>query len=155
MEITITFAEPADEEKLRDILLDTDMGLAGEIEDHVVLRRGSDILAGGALYQAEEDLFHLLVFAVAKKERGRGMGQRLLREISARPWDFCRGATTPKGGSFKLTTVARGEAVAFYRSCGYQACVFSLVPAPFDSQCEDCPDQMECKPAPLVFKGGK
>jgi N-acetylglutamate synthase-like GNAT family acetyltransferase len=151
MDQTIAFATPADEEELSVLLQDTDMGLAGYIGEHVVLRRGKDILAGGCLYQAEEDLFHLLVFAVAEAERGRGAGQRLLREMSAHPWAYCLGAIKPPGGSYRITTVAKGAAAAFYRKSNYQACDFSQVPVPFDSQCGDCPERTECKPVPLVF----
>lgn len=151
MDKIIAFGEPADERELRGILLDTGMDLAGDIEEHIVLKRGPEILAGGRLYQADEDLFHLLVFAVAEEERGRGTGQRLLRELSARPWAYCREAVEPASGPYRITTVAKGEAAAFYMKGNYQACDFSQVPVPFDSQCEECPDRTACKPVPLVF----
>ncbi len=148
---TISFAGPADEEELRGMLTATGMDLAGEIEEHVVLREGAEILAGGRLYQADEDLFHLLVFAVAERERGRGTGRRLLRELSERPWEYCRDAVEPPGGSFRVTTVAKGEAAAFYKRCDYRMCEVSQLPSPFDRQCEDCPDREQCAPVAMVF----
>jgi N-acetylglutamate synthase-like GNAT family acetyltransferase len=66
------FASPADEARLQEIFTAADMDMAGEAEEHVVVRRDGKGVAGGRLYQAEEDLFHLLVFAVAAEERGRG-----------------------------------------------------------------------------------
>lgn len=148
---TISFAGPDDEEKLRDMLTATGMDLAGEIEEHVVLREGAEILAGGRLYQADEDLFHLLVFAVAESERGRGTGRRLLRELCERPWEYCRDAVKPLSGSFRVTTVAKGEAADFYKRCDYRMCETSLLPPPFDRQCEDCPDREPCAPVAMVF----
>lgn len=152
VDFVVAFAEPQDEEVLRAMLLDTGMDLAGEIEEHVVLRRGGEVVAGGRLYQAEEELFHLLVFAVAAVERGQGEGRRLLRAMSDRPWEYCRDAVRPAGGPFAVTTVARGEAEDFYKKCGFIACDFSNVPAPFDGQCEDCPDRAECNPSALVYR---
>jgi GNAT superfamily N-acetyltransferase len=149
---TISFAGPADEDKLRGMLTATGMDLAGEVVEHVVLREGAEILAGGRLYQADEDLFHLLVFAVAERDRGRGTGRRLLRELCERPWQYCRDAAEPPGGSYRVTTVARGEAAAFYKRCDYRVCEVSLLPPPFDRQCEDCPDREPCGPVAMVFE---
>ncbi|MDT8899819.1 GNAT family N-acetyltransferase [Anaeroselena agilis] len=148
---TITFAEPADEETLRTMFTAAGMDLAGEAEEHVVLRDGANILAGGRLYQADEDLFHLLVFAVAQGERGRGTGRRLMRELCERPWEYCRDAVEPTGGTFRITTMAKGESAAFYKRCDYRECEASLLPPPFDSQCEDCPDCEQCGPVAMVY----
>lgn len=148
---TISFAGPADEDKLRGMLTATGMDLAGEVEEHVVFREGAEILAGGRLYQADEDLFHLLVFAVAERERGRGTGRRLLRELCERPWEYCRDAAEPPGRSYRITTVAKGGAAAFYKCCDYRECEVSLLPPPFDRQCEDCPDREQCGPVAMVF----
>lgn len=150
---TISFAGPADEEMLRSIMTATGMELAGEIEEHVVLREGAEILAGGRLYQADEDLFHLLVFAVAERERGRGTGRKLLRELCQRPWEYCRDAVETSGGSYRVTTVAKGDAADFYKRCDYRVCEASELPPPFDRQCEDCPDREACGPVAMVFEG--
>jgi len=149
----IVFARAADEDALRTILTEPGMDLAGGIEDHVVLKEGNQIIAGGMLYQVGADSFHLLVLAVAAQDRGRGAGRRLLREICARPWRYCRETAGVRRGPYWITTVARGKAAMFYNKCGFQKCDFSRLPPPFDRQCEECPDKKECGPAPLVFSG--
>jgi N-acetylglutamate synthase-like GNAT family acetyltransferase len=152
---TIVFAGPEDEEELRSILTETGMDLAGEAEDHILLKQQDRILAGGMLYQAEEDLFHLMVFAVSKEERGRSTGRRLLQELDSRPWKYSRDAMEPTADAYQITTIAKGEVALFYKKCGYQACDFSRLPDPFGRQCEQCPDQEDCNPVPMVFVGMK
>ncbi len=150
---TVTFAKPADEGELYDILADTDMGLAGDIGEHIVLREGAAIRAGGRLYQADEALFHLMVFAVAGDERGRGTGRRFLRALTAGPWLHCRGGVEPPGGSYRITTMAKGSATGFYARAGFRPCKAAQLPALFAGQCEGCPDREECGPVPMVYTG--
>lgn len=148
----IEFAGPADEARLKEIFTAADMDLAGEAEEHVVVRRGGAVVAGGRLYQAEEDLFHLLVFAVAAAERGRGTGRRLLAALAAHPWEYCLEAVRPEG-SYRVTTMAKGAAAAFYKRVGFTVCDAAALPAPFGEQCRDCPDRDKCEPVPLEFAG--
>ena len=151
MKDCITFAEPADEAELKRIFTDTGMDLAGDIEEHVILRNGKRMLAGGMFYQMDEGLFHLLVFAVSPKEHRQGIGRKFLQQLSARPWLYCREATEPEGGFYRISTIARGPAVPFYLRNQYQACDAEQLPFPFDQQCESCPGQKECNPVPMLF----
>jgi N-acetylglutamate synthase-like GNAT family acetyltransferase len=148
----IEFAGPADENRLKEIFTAAEMDMAGEAEEHVVLRKGGGVVAGGRLYQAEEDLFHLLVFAVAAEERGRGTGRRLLAALAARPWEYCLEAVRPEG-PYRVTTMAKGTAAAFYQRAGFTVCDAAALPAPFGEQCRDCPDREACGPVPLEFTG--
>lgn len=145
------FASPADEARLQEIFTAADMDMAGEVEEHVVVRRDGKVVAGGRLYQAEEDLFHLLVFAVAAEERGRGTGRELLAAMAVRPWEFCLEAVRP-AGSYRITTMAKGAAAAFYKRVGFTVCDAAALPAPFGEQCRDCPDRVKCDPVPMEFK---
>lgn len=151
MKECITFAEPADEAELRRIFTDTGMDLAGDIEEHVILRNGKHMLAGGMFYQMDEGLFHLLVFAVAPKERRQGIGHKFLQRLSAAPWQYCREATVPENDLYRISTIARGPAVPFYLKNKYQAGAAEQLPFPFDRQCGICPDQKECNPVPMFF----
>lgn len=146
----IAFAGPADEEELKGLLTGTGMDLAGDVTEHVVLRQGDRILAGARLFQVDDELFHLMVFAVAAAERGRGTGRAFLRELGACPWAYCREAL-PVGGPYRVTTVAKGTAAGFYNQVGYRECGFAQLPAPFDEQCAICPDREQCSPVPMVF----
>jgi N-acetylglutamate synthase-like GNAT family acetyltransferase len=148
----VTFAGPDDGAELYDILADTDMGLAGEPEEHVVLRQGGAILAGGRLYQADEDLFHLMVFAVAASDRGRGTGRRFLRKLAARPWLYCRDGVAPPDGTYRVTTMAKGAAAGFYAKAGFRPCDAVKLPAPFAGQCDGCPDREACRPLPMAYE---
>jgi len=153
LEQIVAFAEYKEKEQLRSLFAETDMGLAGEIEDHVLLKKGDRILAGGRLVQMDESLFHLMVFAVDKAKRGTGLGKKLIDKLCQFPWAYCREAEKLKGLEYTITTIAKGTAVPFYQNCGYQMISFAELPEPFDLQCRECPDQKECKPMALAFYG--
>jgi ABC-type branched-subunit amino acid transport system ATPase component len=46
-EMEILFAQPKDEEELRAILIEHHMDIAGNVEEHVILKQDGVILAGG------------------------------------------------------------------------------------------------------------
>ena len=152
---SIDFAASEQREELGGILAGHDLAMAGETEDHVVLLDDGKILAGALLWQMDEGLFHLLVFGVRHEERNTGVGRRLLQEISRQPWKYCRDASEPGVGAYRITTVARGKSASFYQKCGFRACDFSLLPIPFDGQCDSCPDREECKPVAMDYQGAK
>jgi GNAT superfamily N-acetyltransferase len=153
LEQIFTFAEIEDEEELKNLLAETGMKLAGEAAEHVLLKVDSKIMAVGRLLELDDGLFHLLVFAVIKEERGKGVGGRLIGKLSEIPWNYCRESVGIPGGSYLITTVARGQAVTFYKKYGYEDCDFSLLILPFDKQCETCPDKTACSPQAMVFSG--
>ena len=84
--------------------------MAGENEDHVVLQEGGKILAGGLLWQMDEDLFHLLVLGVRQEERNTGIGRQLLQEM-CRPWKYCRDATFTGENRFPEAHMSVEEAI--------------------------------------------
>ena len=153
MEFSIGFAASRQEDELNNILQGHGMGLAGDIGDHVALVADGKVLGGGLLWQLDQDVFHLLVLGVAQDGRRQGIGGRLLNEICSNPWQYCRDAAEPVGASFRITTVARGEAVPFYQKCGFRTCDPDELPDPFGAQCGECPDRAECNPATMVFQG--
>ena len=149
----IGFAAAVQKDELDRLLSEHNMGLAGEPEEHVVIMAEGKVLGGGLLWQLEEDLFHLLVLGVEQEYRNKGTGQRLLKEICSNPWRYCRDASDCSVSEFRITTMARGTAVAFYRKCGFKICEPAELPVPFGDQCCECPDRMECFPAAMIFSG--
>lgn len=155
MDYEITFASPDDEEVLQDVLSETDMGIAGDITEHAVIKKGNEILGGGMLGQTGEKRFHLLVFAVRQGDRGLGIGRRLINELIRQPWKYCLNSEGNAADDYKITTVAKGESAKFYKKNGFTVCDFSQLDYPFNQQCDDCPDRSRCNPAAMMFAGGK
>jgi len=145
----IRFADSTDAEVLQGIFLESDMDLAGEIEEHIVISRGDSIIGGGMLTQTDQDLFHLIVFAISEHERTHGLGRLLLDRLLQRPWDFCRGGSMPEGSSYRVTTVAKGKSAGFYGKLGFVPCDFNDLAALFAGQCDDCPEAAECHPVAM------
>ncbi|QDR81668.1 GNAT family N-acetyltransferase [Sporomusa termitida] len=152
MNTEIVFATDNDEEELQELFTECGMGLAGDIEEHLLIKRDHKIMAGAMLAQVDDHRFHLLVFAVRADARNQGTGRHLLQELLHRPGHYCR----PEFGShrarpYQVTTVAKGEAARFYEKNGFAACAFSALAAPYDRQCEACPEQAACRPVAMLF----
>lgn len=146
-------AQTKDEQELRAILTEHHMDIAGNVEEHVILKQDEVILAGGKVTELEDGLFHLEVFGVKQDVRGMGAGTILLTKMVGEPWKYSLSPAAGRKREYRITTVARGEAVDFYKKCGFVPYSFSELTWPYDVQCEDCPEREECNPAPMVFKG--
>jgi len=155
MDYEITFASPDDEEVLQSVLIETDMGIAGDVTEHAVIKKDNEILGGGMLAQIGTSSYHLLVFAVRQGDHGRGIGRRLLNELIKQPWEYCLNGEGIAAGDYKITTVAKGESAKFYEKNGFVVCDFSQLDYPFDQQCDECPDRKDCNPAAMMFMGCK
>jgi N-acetylglutamate synthase and related acetyltransferases len=153
METTIRFANIEDEEQLRDLLVSYDMDLAGEIEEHVVAECGNEIIAGGMLSQIDHDLYHLEVLAVNDQWQRTGAGRLLLSRMVKYPWVYCH-TVSPDDQTYVVTTVARGDAVPFYKNCGFEPCSFDELTVPYNEQCNECPSRENCQPVPMIFRRG-
>lgn len=149
MSYEIRFADQTDEAILQGIFLESDMDLAGEIDEHIVISRGDTVIGGGMLTQTDADSYHLIVFAISEDERTHGLGRLLLDRLLQQPWDFCRDGSMPGGSSYRVTTVAKGKSAGFYGKLGFVLCEFSDLAAPFAGQCADCPEAADCHPAAM------
>jgi N-acetylglutamate synthase and related acetyltransferases len=153
MNYQILFAGNDDEEPLREILLDSDMDMAGAIENHVLIKKDKEVLGGGRLAQTGKADFHLLVFAVRGTVRGKGVGSLLLQELINQPWIYCLAGLEPPDPEYRVTTVAKGKSAGFYKENGFSACDFSSLADPFNEQCDVCPDKSGCNPVAMAFTG--
>ncbi|MDF2874296.1 MAG: hypothetical protein K0R22_979 [Sporomusa sp.] len=152
MNTEIVFATGKDEEELQELFTECGMGLAGDIDEHMLIKQDNKIMAGAMMSQVDDSRFHLLVFAVSADARNQGTGRQLLQELLHRPGHYCR----PEFGShsaqpYQVTTVAKGEAARFYEKNGFAACDFSALAYPYDRQCEACPEKTACKPVAMMF----
>ncbi len=154
MDSIIRFAYREEEDELREIMLSFGMDLAGDIEDHVIVIEGETISAGGRLSLIDRNTFHLEVLGVRNDRRRTGAGRLLLSRFLSDPWEYCQGEALGPDECYKITTVSRGEAVAFYAKMGFIRCDYSDLEWPYNEQCETCPDAETCKPVPMVYRGG-
>ena len=150
----ILFAEEDAEVELRGILIDSNMDIAGEIQEHVLIKKDGEIIGGGMLSQTGAAVYHLLVFAVRESARKHGIGSILLKELISRPWRYCLNSTGAIDGAYKVTTAAKGKSAPFYQKNGFVPCEFSELADPFRDQCRECPDLEDCNPVPMVYAGG-
>lgn len=146
----IDFATSEDADELQDLFAGYGMGLAGDIDEHVLVKADEKILAGAMLSQIDTDFFHLLVFAVKEEGRNKGIGSQLLQELLRNPEKYCRFLDDSSNGSYKVSTVAKGDAKSFYKKNGFIACDFSELAEPYDEQCMECPDKAECNPVAMI-----
>jgi N-acetylglutamate synthase-like GNAT family acetyltransferase len=151
--VIIRFATRRDQKKLQEICVAAGMDLAGEVEEHVVIKQDSVLIGGAMLAQTDNDAFHLLLIAVDETYRGNGSGGRLLQALLGDPWSCCRDALDGSGKSYRVTTVARGTEAGFYRKHGFAPCDFADLADPFRDQCECCPDRDGCHPVAMRFDG--
>jgi N-acetylglutamate synthase-like GNAT family acetyltransferase len=153
MNYQIVFARPDNEAQLRGILLESDMDIAGEVREHVLIKSADEIIGGGMLSQTGAGVYHLIVFAVKESARGNGIGRVLLKELLGQPWKHCLNGTGTPGGAFCVTTVAKGRSAGFYRKNGFAPCDFSALAEPFRGQCRECPEKDDCHPVALSYQG--
>lgn len=149
MSYTIGFAVQEDELPLQEIFQANDMDLAGEIQEHIVIKQADRLIGGGMLTQTDQDSYHLIVFAINNDEHKQGLGRRLLQQLLERPWDYCCAGSVPSRDSYCITTVAKGKSAGFYAKNGFSACNFSDLYPPFHDQCQICPDLHDCQPVAM------
>ncbi|NLO97486.1 MAG: GNAT family N-acetyltransferase [Peptococcaceae bacterium] len=152
--VQILFARPEDEEELRDIFWNYGMDMSGDITEHLVVKNGVELLAGGKLSELEEKKFYLEVIGVKEGYNGCGYGSLLLNKMVQNPWECCKKPISQNRGKYVITTIARGRAVNFYQRHGFKPCDFEQIPLEYRYQCSDCPEKEDCGPVPMILIGG-
>ncbi|SMC37845.1 GNAT family N-acetyltransferase [Sporomusa malonica] len=147
----IEFATNNDLDELQSLFLEYGMGLAGDIEEHILLKRDNDLLAGALLTSISDSVFHLSVLAVSHEGRSQGLGTQFMQELLRHPQKYCCDPGELVHGTFQVTTVARGTAINFYKKNGFVPSSFSKLVSPYNMQCNTCEEKEECNPVPMVF----
>lgn len=153
MNYDISFARSDDEAELRGIFLDSEMDLAGELEEHVVIKAREEVIGGGLLTRTGSDTYHLTVFAVRESERGNGIGNILIRELIRQPWKHSLNHIGAVNTHFTVTTMAKGKSSGFYRKNGFAPCSPVELADPYRGQCGDCPERESCGPVAMKYRG--
>lgn len=148
----IVFAEDGEEQALETFFQSFGMWPAGEAADHVVMRSEGEIKAAAMLWQMEDDLYHLAVFAVDRSLQGTGIGKRLLTALTREPEKYCRWPWSHRSSIYEITTAAKGSSQGFYKKNGFKVCAFSALAEPFDRQCLRCDDRTVCDPVAMIFR---
>lgn len=151
MKQEIVFATGDAEEELESLFFEYGMGLAGNVEEHIIVKDGRQIIAGALVAPIDNSLFHLSVLAVRNGGCNRGIGSHLLQEVIHHPEKYCSGTAQLNDYAYRVTTVARGAAADFYKKNGFIPCTFSELGYPYSEQCKACPDENDCHPVPMMF----
>lgn len=157
MAISISFAQEHEELDIINILTEYQMGYPGEIDEVLVAKDEGEIVGGAKISQCDEDWFFLEVIGVKDGLQSQGVGKALLATILEDPWECCKEVFWEKGidEEFTMATLARGYAVGFYEKMGFRPCTLEDIPEWYRDQCEECPEQEECQPVPMIYYGGK
>lgn len=149
----IVFATEADYPFVYELFIEHDMDVYGDITDHVVLMEDGEVCAAACMVQTDERNYHLENIAVAGNRKHNGYGGGLLAAITEKPWACCQPSSEPEKGAYRVSTVARGNAVEFYARYGFTTCGFTDLDPQYQNQCDECPDRIKCSPVPMIFTG--
>lgn len=155
MDYDISFARSDEEAELRGIFLDSEMDLAGELAEHVIIKTQDAVIGGGLMTQTGTDTFHLTVFAVWENARGTGVGSTLIRELVRNPWKYSLNHTGGISDRFTVTTMAKGKSSGFYLKNGFAPCSPAELADPYRGQCNDCPERESCNPVSMRYRGDR
>lgn len=131
-EICIRQGRSSDARSLIQLLASEGMGTEIDPAEFIVAEGDSRLLGAARLEWAGNDDAYLRPIAVATEAQGTGLGRALLERIF--------------GQCTRISVVARGDAVAFYRHLGFTAMDWSLVPSQYRDECECCGDFAQCRP---------
>ena len=109
-------------------------GMATDVDpvDFVVAEVNGRLLGAARLAWVGTDDAFLRPIVVATGARGTGLGRALLERLFA----VCS----------RISVIARGDAVPFYRRLGFTAIDWSAVPSEYRDECESCDDLAQCRP---------
>ena len=100
--------------------------------DFIVAEVSGRLLGAARLEWAGLDDVFLRPIVVATGARGTGLGRALLERLF--------------GVCSRISVIARGDTVPFYRHLGFRAMDWSSVPGEYRDECECCDDLAQCRP---------
>lgn len=148
--LTITLATPAEEEEVENFLFEVNMGLSGDIDEHVLLKENDELIAVAKFTPVAADEYHLDTMVVRADRKGGGIGKYFLGKLLSEPWTCFEGREPVD--TYKVTTLSRGTAVPFYKKLGFEPCNLEDVHWQYVDQCDSCPLREECQPEPLIYR---
>ena len=131
-EVWIRPGRPSDARALVQLLASQRMATEIDPADFIVAEVNGRLLGAARLEWARTDDAFLRPIVVATQARGTGLGRALLERLF--------------GACSRISVVARGDAVPFYRHLGFTARDWSSVPSQYRDECECCGDFAQCRP---------
>lgn len=155
MAVTITFAQDEEENQVMEIVTEYEMGIPGEIDEVLVVKREGEVLAAAKIVESEKGQFFLEVIGVKEGALSQGLGRILLGKIIENPWECCKYPISEADQDrYTISTLARGYAVGFYQRMGFRTCSLIEIPEEYREQCKECPERIECEPMSMIYVGG-
>ena len=148
----LRLATLADEAEVDEFLRAVDMGISGDICEHVLLHEDGELLGVAKFTPVRAQEYHLDTLAIRADRKGSGLGSLLLKRLLAAPWECFDGYEAVP--AYTVTTISRGTAVPFYRKFGFVPCDFADIHWQFVDQCDSCPVRAECDPQPMLCRKG-
>jgi N-acetylglutamate synthase-like GNAT family acetyltransferase len=134
-ELCIRQGRPSDARALAHLLASQRMGADIDPVDFIVAEGNCGLLGAARLEWAGTDEAFLRPIVVAAEAQGTGLGRALLERLF--------------GVCSRISVVARGDAVPFYRHLGFTARDWSSVPGQYRDECECCGDFAQCRPVSM------
>ena len=131
-EVCIRQGCPSDARALVQLLASQRMATDVDPADFIVAEVNCRMLGAARLEWAGTDDAFLRPIVVAAQAQGRGLGRALLERL----FGICS----------RISVIARGDAVPFYRHLGFKARDWSSVPSQYREECEWCCDFAQCRP---------
>ena len=131
-EVCIRQGLPSDGRELVNLLASQEMATDIDPLDFIVAEANSRLLGAARLEWAGTDEAYLRPIVVAAEAQGTGLGRALMERLFA----VCS----------RISVVARGDAVPFYRRLGFTAVDWSSVPGQYRDECKCCGDFAQCRP---------
>lgn len=131
-EVCIRQGRPSDKRALVRLLASERMATGIDSVNFIVAEANGRLLGAARLEWVGMDEAFLRPIVVAAEARGRRLGRALLERLFA----ICS----------RISVVARGDAVSFYRHLGFTAMDWSSVPSEYRDECECCGDLAQCRP---------
>lgn len=134
-EVCIRQGRPSDAPALVHLLASQRMATDIDPADFFVAEVNDRLLGAVRLEWAGPDDAFLRPIVVAKEAKGTGLGRALLERLF--------------GACSRISVVARGDAVPFYRRLGFTAMDWSSVPGQYRDECKGCGDFAQCRPVSM------
>ncbi len=131
-EICIRQGRTSDARALAQLLASQRMATDIAPVEFIVAEVNCRLLGAARLEWAGIDQAFLRPIVVATDAQGTGLGRALLERL----FDVCS----------RISVVARGDAVPFYRHLGFTTMDWSSVPGQYRDECECCDDFAQCRP---------
>ena len=131
-EVCIRQGRTSDARSLVQLLASQRMATDIDPIDFIVAEANCRLFGAARLEWAGAHDAFLRPIVVATEAQGMGLGRALLERLF--------------GVCSRISVVARGDAVPFYRHLGFTAMDWSSVPGQYRDECECCGDFEQCRP---------